>query len=140
MRTYVNGTLYSLLTRPTILAQARTMGLVETVRKLIAGSDEQIGRQLKYILDQLETDKVEECYSDSGETVVDDDEDYETETEIEVDMDIINAGVQVGDQLLLQEFADQSLEGSSIISPTRAGHTAKSSISGIGTSFSQKWE
>ena len=110
------------------------MNLGGIVKQLLATSDEQISRQLKYISDQLDSEKVEECFSDSNETVIEEDENYETEGEEEVDVEIVNAGVQTGEQLLL-EFADQSqaaLESMSGCSPSRPNIVVKTPATSTG--------
>jgi len=121
VRTYINGTLYSLLTRPVIREQAKSFGMDEMINHMLANSDEQIGRQLAYILNQLNSDQAEECVSDDNEDVLDyeDDENYETENEEEVDEEIINSGVAVGEQLL-QEFAEGDIIPPEYSSPAKS--------------------
>ena len=51
VRTYVNGTLYSILTRAQLKESARMMGLEHTLAMLMQHSDEQFQRQIQYILD-----------------------------------------------------------------------------------------
>lgn len=108
VRTYVNGTLYSLLTRPNLKEQARALGMPEMLKYLLAHSEEQLARQVRYIIDQLESDQVEECVSDDNEDALEyeEDEDYETENEEEIDTDIVNGGIPIGEQLL-QDFFQQ---------------------------------
>ena len=82
VRSYVNGTLYSALTKPKIKEQARAMGMDEILKQLIKVSDESISRQLEYIIEQLEaeppaTDKEEEAAETKG--------DKEDESELEVE-------------------------------------------------------
>ncbi len=133
VRTYINGTLYSLLTRPQIKEQARAYGLGDMLKHMIANVDEQIGRQLNYIMTQLDTEQTEDCVSDDNEEALDfeDAENYETDDEEDVDADIINAGVPTGEQLL-QEFSDQIIPGDSTVTdqsciPTPSRGVRKSS-------------
>ena len=50
VRTHVNGTLYSILTRENLRAIAREMGMQEMLEYLKGQSDEQLGKQIMYIL------------------------------------------------------------------------------------------
>ncbi len=104
----MNGTLYSLLARPALKEQARALGLPDLLKHLLSHSEEQLARQVRYILDQLETEQGEEVVSDENEEVLEceDDEDYETENEDEIDTDIVNAGVPIGEQLLHEYYRE----------------------------------
>ena len=53
MRTYINGTLYSVFTRKKLREEAKELGINESLRYLMDQSDEQFKRQIQYILDQL---------------------------------------------------------------------------------------
>ena len=122
VRTYINGTLYSLLTRPAIKEQAKAYGMEEMLQHMFSNADEQISRQLVYILNQLKADQLEECVSDDNEDALDfeDEENYETENEEEVDEDIVNSGLPVG-EMLLQEFAEgDAIPPSAYPSPTKS--------------------
>lgn len=139
VRTYINGTLYSLLTMPALKEQARAYGLSDMIAHLLATTDEQIARQLRYILDQLSNDQVEECESDDNEDALDmeDNESNDTENDEEIDEEILNAGVQTGDQLL-QEYSEQPALDSSIITdrsylptPVKTSHINSSSSTSI---------
>lgn len=50
VRTHVNGTLYSILTREKLRALAREMGMQEMLEYLRGQSDEQLAKQIQYIL------------------------------------------------------------------------------------------
>merc|ERR1719291_234678 len=52
VRTYVNGTLYSVLVRGSLKERAHEIGLADSLRALIEHSDETLGRQINYILEQ----------------------------------------------------------------------------------------
>ena len=129
VRTYINGTLYSLFTRPALKEQARALGIPEMLKHLLASADPQIARQLGYIMDQLEAEPVEECVSDDNEGALDfeDDDNYDTEVEEEVDTDILNAGVPTGEQLL-HEFGDPNLIPSTFPTPVK-GRNMRTSTS-----------
>merc|ERR1711898_88320 len=73
VRTYVNGTLYSVLTRPALKEKARAMGMEEILQCAMDHADETFARQIQYILEQLLSDEVEE--------EADEDEDDEGEGE-----------------------------------------------------------
>lgn len=53
MRTYVNGTLYSIFTRKKLREEAKELGMPEVLQYLMEQSDEQFKRQIQYILEQL---------------------------------------------------------------------------------------
>ena len=55
VRTYVNGTLYSVLVRAALKERAHEIGLPDSLRALIEHSDETLARQINYILEQLES-------------------------------------------------------------------------------------
>ena len=118
VKTYINGTLYSLLTRPVIKEQAKGYGMEEMIQHMLSNADEQIKKQLMYILAQLESEDAEECLSDNNEDQVDLEEDdgYKTENEEEIDEDIRNAGHAIGEELL-QEFAEGEGIPSEYMSP-----------------------
>ena len=53
MRTYVNGTLYSIFTRKKLREQAKELGMPEVLQYLMNQVDDQFKRQIQYILEQL---------------------------------------------------------------------------------------
>ena len=53
MRTYVNGTLYSIFTRKKLREEARELGMPDVLKYLMEQSDDQFKRQIQYILEQL---------------------------------------------------------------------------------------
>lgn len=53
VRTHVNGTLYSILTRQKLKQQANALGMQEILQYLMQNSDEQLQRQIQYIYNQL---------------------------------------------------------------------------------------
>ena len=93
VRTYVNGTLYSVLTRPILKEQAMAMGMDEMLRLLMEHSQEQFRKQIEYILEQLSADvaatdgAAPDAASDEedDEDVEADDDDEEDAEEEEVD-------------------------------------------------------
>jgi len=48
VRTFVNGSLYSLLTRPKLKEQARALGMKELLEVLAENQDEHIKKQIEY--------------------------------------------------------------------------------------------
>merc|ERR1719230_2377444 len=60
VRTYVNGTLYSVLVKAPLKARAAEIGLPDSLKLLIEHSDETFARQINYILEQIEKDAAEE--------------------------------------------------------------------------------
>jgi hypothetical protein len=51
VRTYVNGTLYSIFTRKKLREEAKELGMPEVLQYLMEQSDEQFRRQIQYILE-----------------------------------------------------------------------------------------
>lgn len=116
------------------------MGMPELLKDLLSHSEGQLTRQVRYIIDQLEADHVDDCASDDNEDALgyEDDEDYETENEEELDTDIVNAGVPIGENLL-QEYFQRPTETPSVIGDggasafSKSGHTRLSSSNSMST-------
>lgn len=53
VRTYINGTLYSILAIPLMRQSARSRGLQELLQSIAARSDETFSRQISYVMEQL---------------------------------------------------------------------------------------
>ncbi len=51
VRTYVNGTLYSIFTRKTLRDEAKELGMPEVLEYLMNQSDDQFKKQIQYILE-----------------------------------------------------------------------------------------
>lgn len=78
VRTHVNGTLYSILTRESLKQQARALGMQDMLQYLMAQSDEQLKKQIQYILNQLNTDdKANKDPDAEQEELENEDEDYD---------------------------------------------------------------
>ena len=60
VRTYVNGTLYSILVKPTLKSRAAEIGLPDSLHALIEHSDDTFASQINYILEQIEKEDVDE--------------------------------------------------------------------------------
>ena len=67
VRSYVNGTLYSVLSRPMLRERALQMGMDEMMKQLMKDSDEEFRTQVEYILEQLQKEDVAEEVSDGEE-------------------------------------------------------------------------
>ena len=117
VRTHVNGTLYSILTRPSLKQVANQMGMQEMLEYLMQNSDEQFQRQIQYILNQLQAEGVE----DEREEEVEDEEEDEDENSEDFDgqdgeedgeyNDTIKIeGVPIGEELLTSMFVLGSQE------------------------------
>jgi hypothetical protein len=77
VRTCINGTLYSLLKRKKIKIEAKSMGLEKILTELLNNPNEQMKKQIQYILDELcEENEVEEKHDEDFE-----DENYGDEDE-----------------------------------------------------------
>ena len=67
VRTFVNGSLYSLLTRPKLKEQAKELGLQDMLQQLAQNQDERIKKQIEYILEQLQkTNNEDQDINDEG--------------------------------------------------------------------------
>ena len=120
VRTYVNGTLYSVFTREKLKEEAKELGMKDALGYLISKSDEQFRRQIQYILEQLnsaahgEGDNLsEEGEEEEDDLGGEDDEDnFEGEDEEEDEEESSEEGefgdrlqgVFVGEELLIKEF------------------------------------
>lgn len=131
VRTYVNGTLYSIFTRKKLREEAKELGMPEVLQYLMEQSDEQFKRQIQYILEQLNSnsdnqvdgdtkDGAKSINANEGEEDIDDEDEDEEEDEEEDEMfdaedaefnDIIDEqGVLVGEELLVNEFVANESE------------------------------
>lgn len=124
VRTHVNGTLYSILTRKSLKDQANQLGMADMLQYVMENSDEQFQRQIQYILTQLTSEPIdgdqekEEELKDGGiEDEEEEDEDEygeddgegsqaanEFEEEGEYNDTIKIEGIPVGEELLTQQF------------------------------------
>ena len=126
VRTHVNGTLYSILTRPSLKQQANALGMLDMLMYLLRSSDEQMQRQVQYIYNQLlnaeqpnndegdptknleeksdiEEEEEEDYEEDIDENDDDDDEiDHVDETELFDTLKI--EGVLTGEEWLTSQF------------------------------------
>ena len=117
MRTYINGTLYSILVKASLKARAEEIGLPEQLRLQMGHSDETFARQINYILEQIEKEpQPEDDEPQSEEEGAEEEEEEEeggeeegAEEDDEVDvfpeaaMELGAAGVE-GEQLLVQIY------------------------------------
>ena len=109
VRTYVNGTLYSVLTRPSLKDQALEMGMDEMLRRLMTHSDDEFKRQIEYILNQLRAENTKE------EDASDGDEDEDEEEEDADDMDDEDDEPEEDDEETLPQAGDNDFEGESLL-------------------------
>lgn len=105
VRSFVSGTLYSILTRPSVKQQALKMGLEPLLKDLIRNSPDELQKNYTYILTQLQTAGAEdENLSDINEDEHDqdimDDEEIGEEDDFQDQIDP-NFG-PVGEELLHQ--------------------------------------
>lgn len=55
VRTYINGTLYSILTRKALKAHAKSLKLEKTLKELLSSAEESMKKQIFYVLEQLKS-------------------------------------------------------------------------------------
>ncbi|NXH03163.1 ARMC9 protein, partial [Loxia leucoptera] len=101
VQSYVNGVLYSILAIPSVREEAKEMGMEEILRCLIKERNEEMIRQMEFVIKQLNS---EEPYNDS--IVSDDDEEEEYEEE---DNDILEPDLDK-DEVLLPQLGELSGE------------------------------
>lgn len=77
IRTYVNGTLYSLFSRKSLKDMAKALGMDTFLKELLKqdNTDQQYQRQIQYILKQLNSQEEEEEAKEDSDTEVNDEED-----------------------------------------------------------------
>ncbi|KAL5111404.1 LisH domain-containing protein ARMC9 [Taenia crassiceps] len=103
---YVNGALFSLLTRPEIQAAAEDMDLEGILSCFMREDQQELNRQFEYIIKQMHTsDHNEDGASDDDENDDDDDDDDDEEDEAQMESDI-----ERGDDIT--DNKENSLEGS----------------------------
>lgn len=81
VRTYVNGTLYSVLESKKLRDEAKALGLDTALEYLLKNSEQNFQRQIEYVLSRLNKDEEEDAKSQSS------DEEVDEEDEIDLDDD-----------------------------------------------------
>ena len=109
VRTYINGTLYSILTRKALKDAALRHGIEKKLKSLRNKSEENIKRQISFILEQLKQDN-NECLTDDTEEEIEETVESGSEEEDAVaedeDMDdlITAPNIMTGEALLRERF------------------------------------
>ncbi|NXB86180.1 ARMC9 protein, partial [Vidua chalybeata] len=101
VQSYVNGVLYSILAIPSVREEAKEMGMEEILRCFIKERNEEMVRQMEFVIKQLNS---EEPFNDSF--VSDDDEEEEYEEE---DSDVLEPDLDK-DEVLLPQLGELSGE------------------------------
>lgn len=111
VKTYINGTLYSILTRPMMKQAAIKLGMEKRLKGLCSTAEDSIKRQISFILEQIKHEGDSETSTEDEQEEVEDEE-FEGEDLIaeEEDMDdiIMLPGVLTGEGLLRERYAPQS--------------------------------
>ncbi|NXY53783.1 ARMC9 protein, partial [Callaeas wilsoni] len=102
IQSYVNGALYSILAIPSVREEAKEMGMEEILRCFIKERNEEMVRQIEFVIKQLNS---EEPFNDS---IVSDDEEEEYE-EVSEDRDILEPDLDK-DEVLLPQLGELSGE------------------------------
>ncbi|CAD8057801.1 unnamed protein product [Paramecium sonneborni] len=107
IRTFTNGTFYSLFSRKTIRDYAYSLGIPQELPRLLENSDEKFKKQIQYMIAQLQAD--EDDYDQSQmeeENDVDDIEDEEEECigDDDEEDDLNNQDNIIGEELLQKDF------------------------------------
>ena len=109
VRTYINGTLYSILTRKSLKDTAKRHGIEKKLKILRSKSEENIKRQINFILEQLKQEENEYTTDDSEEEIEENhdsgSDNYEAVAEDE-DMDdlITTPNMLTGENLLRERY------------------------------------
>ncbi|NXO96845.1 ARMC9 protein, partial [Certhia brachydactyla] len=101
VQSYVNGALYSILAIPSVREEAKEMGMEEILRCFIKERNEEMVRQIEFVIKQLNS---EEPFNDN--IVSDDEEEEEYEEE---DSDILEPDLDK-DEVLLPQLGELSGE------------------------------
>ncbi|NWW08676.1 ARMC9 protein, partial [Oreocharis arfaki] len=108
IQSYVNGALYSILAIPSVREEAKEMGMEEILRCFIKERNEEMVRQIEYVIKQLNS---EEPFNDSIVSDDEDEEEYEEEDRdvLEPDLDkdevlVPQLGELSGEKLLTTEY------------------------------------
>ncbi|RMC02054.1 hypothetical protein DUI87_21216 [Hirundo rustica rustica] len=102
VQSYVNGALYSILAIPSVREEAKEMGMEEILRCFIKERNEEMVRQMEFVIKQLNS---EEPFNDN---IVSDDDDDEEEYE-EEDNNILEPDLDK-DEVLLPQLGELSGE------------------------------
>ncbi|NXM49517.1 ARMC9 protein, partial [Gymnorhina tibicen] len=108
IQSYVNGALYSILAIPSVREEAKEMGMEEILRCFIKERNEEMVRQIEYVIKQLNS---EEPFNDSIVSDDEEEEEYEEEDRdiLEPDLDkdevlVPQLGELSGEKLLTTEY------------------------------------
>lgn len=115
VRTYVNGTLYSILTRQKLKEKAYAIGLDQTLKELMRNTDMHFKRQIQYILDQLDNEQDDALSDDNEDDAEDRDYDQSEHDDLIVedeDMDDIikEANGHDGEAFLTSRYLNKPVE------------------------------
>lgn len=132
VRTYVNGTLYSILHRPVVREAARAMGLGDFLGAIATTADPTFVRQLEYIQGML---AVEDTEADDGSDDDEEDEDEEDdvwfeggdedESELEDDQLGFGAAQHTGEELLCAGYLVGAEDARAEVSKVRESISAE---------------
>lgn len=102
LRTYINGTLYSIFTRQSLKQKALKMGFDKVLRHLHDNSEEAFKKQIFFILEQLKCEYEDSCYSDDEQDEEQDNPDEESDQiSDEEDIDeLLDHSALLGEELL----------------------------------------
>lgn len=121
VRTYINGTLYSILTKKKLKTAAFRMGIEKKLKVLQSKADENINRQINFILEQLhqqendcQTDEAEEEMEEIDEIQGSEEEEDEIDEFEDLDDLITSPQILTGEALLKDRY-----EKSKIVSAVR---------------------
>ncbi|OMJ86908.1 hypothetical protein SteCoe_11458 [Stentor coeruleus] len=109
VRTYINGTLYSILTRKSLKLAASKLGIEKKLKAIRNKSEENIKRQINFILEQLKQEE-NECPTDETEEEIEEPAENESEDDDNIpddeDMDdlIMTPNILTGEELLRERY------------------------------------
>lgn len=118
VRTYINGTLYSILTKKIMKDAAVKMGLEKKLKNIKNKADENIKRQINFILEQLKQEE-NNCPTDEAEEEPEEQESESEEdesiSEFEDMEDVLNIqGILTGESLLKENYVAKKSDSRTI--------------------------
>ncbi|XP_067659253.1 lisH domain-containing protein ARMC9-like [Haliotis asinina] len=108
---YVNGALYSILAIPSIREAAKAMDMEEILRCFIKDGQQDMNRQIEFIIKQLNSNEAGDEYESDDEEEEDDDEEDQDALEADLDKDEMirpQPGELAGESMLCRDYQGEA--------------------------------